>query len=100
MHITNILSHARTPMEGRTGVETYRIHLGQLGRSGTALADEVATAVKTNIPKLEKLFASGALQPLDYVVAGEGFEGVLEGLKLLNEGKVKGQKIVVRLQHE
>jgi hypothetical protein len=29
-----------------------------------------------------------------------GFEGVVAGLKVLNEGKVKGKKIVVRLQVE
>ena len=87
-------------MKSPAGLQTYRIHLGQLGRSGTPLADEVSREVTRFIPKLQELFASGDLRPLDFVVAGEGFEGVVKGLEVLNEGKVKGKKVVVRLQHE
>jgi hypothetical protein len=60
----------------------------------------VTREVTRHIPKLEKLFASGVLKPLEVVVAGVGFEGVLDGIKVLNEGKIKGKKIVVRLQEE
>jgi hypothetical protein len=87
-------------MESPPKIRTYRIHLGQVGRTGTPLADGVNREVIRFGPKLEKLFASGTLKPLEIVCAGVGFEGVLDGLKALNEGKVKGKKIVVRLQEE
>jgi hypothetical protein len=87
-------------MDARPNIETSRIKLGQLGRTDNAIALEVNSAVASFIPKLEKLLESGTLKPLDYFVAGEGFEGVLEGLKVLNEGGGKGKKIVVRLQSD
>jgi len=74
--------------------------LGQLGRQGTAIADEVRTGVTNFLPKIGKLLESGGLVPLEFICAAEGFDGVLDGLKLLNEGKAKGKKIVVKLQEE
>ncbi|KAL3423290.1 Zinc-type alcohol dehydrogenase-like protein C2E1P3.01-like protein 4 [Phlyctema vagabunda] len=81
-------------------VEVYRIGLGQLGRSGNAFVDKTNSDIIDYIPQLEKLFETGALKPLEYHVAGHGFEGVLEGLEFLNNGDKMGRKIVVRLQDE
>jgi hypothetical protein len=78
----------------------YRIDLGKLGRSGELIADRTDRQVTSFIPELQKLFASGDLKPLDFEIGGEGFEGVAKGLELLKSGKVKGKKIVVRVQDE
>ena len=74
--------------------------MGQLGRHGTKIADEVNKAVTYFLPKIGKLLENRNLVPLDFECAGEGFEGVLDGLKVLNGGTVKGKKIIVRLQKE
>ena len=87
-------------MEALPAIDMYRVHLGQLGRQGTDIADQVRGGVISFLPKIGKLLESGEIVPLDFVCAGEGFEGVLDGLKVLNEGKVKGKKVIVRLQQE
>jgi len=78
----------------------YRVHLGQLGRQGTELADEVRKEVIDFLPKIGNLLETGNLVPLEFANAGEGFEGVLDGVKCLNEGLIKGKKIIVKLQEE
>ncbi|KAH8797733.1 chaperonin 10-like protein [Xylogone sp. PMI_703] len=85
-------------MDARPGIRTFRISLGELGRSGNANADLTNTETIKFIPKLEKLLATGALKPLEYVNVGGGFEGIFEGLTALGEGRGRGRKIVVRLQ--
>ncbi|KAG0648613.1 toxd [Hyphodiscus hymeniophilus] len=43
----------------------------------------------------EKLLAEGALKTHSEIIKPNGFEGVLEGLKDLKEGKVSGKKLVI-----
>lgn len=94
----------RTEMTLPSGIDTYRVHLGQMGRAGSGndVADEVKREVTKFIPKLERLFASGDLKAMKYTVANDskvGFEGVITGIKMMNKGSEKGKKIVVRLQN-
>lgn len=87
-----------TPIEPKEGIEIYMVRLGQLGRYGNTLSDEVNENITALIPKLEKYLENGDLKPMEYKVVGEGFEGVLKGLEVFNSSRTAWKKCVVRLQ--
>lgn len=93
----------RTPIEEKENIEIYKVALGQIGHSGTALAEKVNEDITSFIPVLEKFLESGEIKPLDYVSANGGkvgFESVLKGLEEFNAKKSGVKKIVVRLSSD
>jgi hypothetical protein len=90
----------RTPIEQKDGIEIHKVALGQIGRTGTALADQVDKDIASLIPVLENFLESGEIKPLDYVLANDGkvgFDSVLKGLEEFNTKKSDGKKLVVRV---
>lgn len=45
----------------------------------------------------EQLLADGKLKPHPVKLCEGGFQGVLEGLKVVRDGKVSGEKLVYRV---
>lgn len=87
-------------MDDAPGIKTFRINLGLLGRSGNAASETTNAEVKAFIPQLERLFDTGKLRPLDYFLAGTGFENISDGIAAMREGRGKGRKVIVKLQDE
>lgn len=88
------------PIEEKEGIEIHKVTLGQIGHSGTSLAERVNKDIASFIPVLEKFLENGEIKPLDYVSANGGkvgFESVLKGLEEFNTKKSGVKKIVARL---
>jgi len=88
------------PIEEKEGIEICKVTLGQLGHSGTPLAEKVNRDVASFIPVLERFLESGEIKPLDYVLANRGEPGlksVLKGLEEFNAKKSAVKKLVVRV---
>ena len=91
------------PIEEKEGIEIFKVALGQIGRTGGALADvavQVNRDIAAFIPVLEKWLESGQVKPPAYIEAngGEvGFESVLKGLEEFNTKKSDGRKLIVRV---
>jgi len=76
----------------------YTIELGLIGKSGNEETETVNNDIAGFIPKLEELFASGALKPMDYEQIGEiGIESLPPALEAFTTRKNDGKKVVVRL---
>jgi hypothetical protein len=72
--------------------------LGLIGQSGDEEKEMVNKDMAAFIPKLEELFTSGALKPMEYEQIGEvGVAEVVKGLEAFNTRKSDGKKVVVRL---
>lgn len=54
---------------------------------------------KEFVAMFQKLLLAGKVQTHPYTASSEGLYGILEGLKLLNEGQVRGQKLVYTIDH-
>lgn len=98
-----MLTEERTPIEEKEGIDIFKVALGQIGRTGGALA-EVAVQVNRDIaafiPKLEKWLESGQIKPPAYVAASEGkvgFDSVLKALEEFNTKKSDGRKLIARV---
>ena len=46
----------------------------------------------------EQLLASGEIKAIRHNVSSDGFKGILDGIKLLREGKVSGEKLVYSIE--
>jgi hypothetical protein len=79
-------------------VEVYMVKLGLIGKSGDEKTETVNKDMANFIPKLEELFASGALKPMEYEQIGEvGIGSLLGALEGFTARKNDGKKVVVRL---
>ncbi|KAG9229841.1 hypothetical protein BJ875DRAFT_488553 [Amylocarpus encephaloides] len=54
------------PVKARDEIEIDMVALGLIGKSGTAEAEMVNSAIEGFIPKLEELFKAGGLRPMKY----------------------------------
>lgn len=71
-----------------------------MGRVETPIGSEVTNAIASWIDTFETHLAAGTLVPLEYqLVAGVGWDKVIEGIQDLENGKA-AKKIVVRTQEE
>jgi len=88
-------------IETPSGVSVHRIHLGQIGRSGDPVTEQVNKDIEGYIPLLEGYLEKGELKPMEYAEIGQekGFDGVIEAIGIMNKGGVGGgKKLIVRLQ--
>jgi NADPH:quinone reductase-like Zn-dependent oxidoreductase len=89
-----------SPMEAPkdSGIEIYQIHLGLIGRWGEGDAEEsVNAALVSFIEPFEQLVGEGKIKPMEYIVIGNGFEGVSDAIKLADSGANRGKKCLVKL---
>jgi hypothetical protein len=84
-------------MEPQPLIKVHRLELGIIGRDGNDEITATNKALKSYIPKLEKLLEKGELKPNEYETAGTGLDGVVKGIGAMNEGKGGGKKIIVIL---
>ncbi|KAH8596183.1 chaperonin 10-like protein [Bisporella sp. PMI_857] len=74
-----------TPMEPQPLIKVHRLELGIIGRDGNDEITATNKALKSYIPKLEKLLEKGELKPNEYETAGTGLDGVVKGIGAMNE---------------
>ena len=53
---------------------------------------------KTFLEMTERLLAEGKLKPCKETVKQGGIDGIAEGLKILQDGKNSGEKLVYRIE--
>lgn len=72
----------------------------QMQPDGPILAPDVETFEysKRFIEMAEKLVADGKITPHPEHIGKHGLKGVLDGLQLMREGKVSGEKLVYRIE--
>ena len=74
---------------------SYRIALGQIGRSETEMGRRVTAALADMIPIFEAHIEKGTIKPLEYEVAEDkGWEAVIKAVAAFEAGKVKNKLVV------
>jgi hypothetical protein len=83
-------------MDNPPEINTYRIQLGQIGRSGPK-GDEISNAIAGFIPYLERLIADGSLKLQAVQLVGGGLEAVPGAVAMAEKGVGGGKKVVVQI---
>ncbi|RDW64759.1 hypothetical protein BP6252_10410 [Coleophoma cylindrospora] len=82
----------------KSGINIYRIRLGQLGRYGEgSQQDETCRVLEEAIVPLERFLAEGQIKPMEWEIVGHGFEGLAGAVKLFDSGTFGGKKALVKL---